>query len=318
MDYGKIAYLKTEDIERRLNAITSSNKSGCESCTVNPELDLRQGVYEVTEVSAEGTVTILLKATLRANADVSERLCLLVNGLVAGTSDVNCKAGETVERIVLCSAFVTGDATVGVSCNADVILTSVQVLCMGAGVSLKKSNGSASLCKLGDTWALVSCENDDVKAYFFKENNFVLESPYFLGRGKCGDVTDWKDGYAFCYTDRMGNTFVGSFDQSLNKNFTRVICTNSESSAITSYDGNLLVAYCEKGKVYVVRVDETGGKSQPLLIKSSAKCRSLSFVKNASVPSLIIYDGQRSLMKTATGDGTKKDVINVTLITSFP
>ena len=93
MDYGKIAYLKTEDIERRLNAITSSNKSGCESCTVNPELDLRQGVYEVTEVSAEGTVTILLKATLRANADVSERLCLLVNGLVAGTSDVNCKAG---------------------------------------------------------------------------------------------------------------------------------------------------------------------------------------------------------------------------------
>lgn len=317
MDYGKIAYLKTEDIERRLNAISVIDKNQCSSFTVSPSFDLRQGIFDVTQVSANGAVTIIAKVVLRANMDVSEKFCLLVNGLVAGVSEVNFKQGEITEKIIMCSAFVTGNASLSVSCDANMILESVQVLCLGASVNLQKSNGSASLEKCGDTWVLVSCENDDVKVYFFSEENFVLTSPYFLGTGKSGDVTAWKSGYAFCYTDRSGNTFVRVVDKNMSGVFTQVVATNSESSAITSCDGCLIVAYCEKGKVYVVRVDGNGGKSQPLLVKSAIKCSSLSFVKNASKPTLILYDGQRSVMKNATTSEKRTDVISLALIIAF-
>ena len=153
--------------------------------------------------------------------------------------------------------------------------------------------------------------------FIFNENDFNLDTSYFVGSGKSADICAYDDGFAICYTDGVGNTFVRGIKTDGRGVFTQMIDKNSDCCAITYTDGSLFVATVTKGKIFVTRVSSDGSKSQPMQVKCSLNAYAVDFVKNSPTPMLIVYDGKRAIMKTAKNGKGATDLIYLTAIVNL-
>lgn len=310
MDYGKLAYLKVDELESRLAPELATERTKCYDYTVKPVYDFRRGDYFITDATASGAVTVFVRACVRADSSVENGLFeLKINGFTAGRCDFSASAGETRDCFVMSAASVDGSAELAVSMNGlDCTLLSCQILLSGSNADLCRSGGDAAVDKCGSVWALVSVSDDNIYAYTFGEEDFSLGQPVRIGSGRRADVCAGVDGFAAAYVDSAGNTFVAKTDVNLNVLSRIFVDAGADSVAITRRGEGFLLAQLKNNVVSCRFIDAAGGYSMPTEITRDDKAVSVGFVKNAEPPMLIVTTGERSYLKpgeTELGGGDR-------------
>lgn len=312
MDYGKIAYLKVDELENRLAVSTDSKRVLCGSFTVNPMFDFRRGDCFISDVRAGGGVTIFLRAFVRADESVTDaELSVKINGLKAGYTAFSAAQGETRDCFVICAASIDGTAVVSLSADKlNCTLVSCQIVISGADADIARTGGDASADKCGNVWALVFSRDDYVYACAFTEPDFSDASPVTVGTGSRCDVTATEDGFAVAYVDVCGNTFVDFTDTAMTVKSKQYVGSGAEAVAITRYNDGFALAELLSGKAYCRYVYD-GGCSQPFAVDVGEEVKGVGFVKNALPPVLTISTLNRNLLKNCETEYGGSDRITV-------
>ena len=312
MDYGKIAYLKVDELENRIAVSTKSNRVLCGSYTVNPIFDFRRGDCFISELRAKGGVTVFVRAFVRADESLSDaELSVKINGLKAGSVRFSAAEGEVSDCFVMCAAMIDGTAVLSVGADKqNCTLVSCQIVVNGADADLARTGGDAAADKCGDLWALVFSRDDNVYACLFTEPDFSAANPVYIATGSRCDVTATQDGFAVAYVDVAGNTFVVFTDTSLNVTSRLFVNCGAEAVAIVRYRDGFALSELVEGKAQCRYVTKNSC-SQPFQVDVGAKVEGISFVKNALPPVLVISTEERNLIKSCETEYGGSDKINV-------
>lgn len=296
MDYGKLAYIKAEELEARLLAGErrfSSESSA--SLSVQPNALLTEG-YTAAYVRAGGRVTVFAAVTVRVDAGQVSEVVLSVGGHKACSAPICGEIGEWRELLLFCSAYAGGDAEVTVSADGECTLMSCRLLVSGSDARLVRTGGSANTDRSGEVWALAECEGDDVRAYLFTEENFALSDPVYLGTGMRADVAGGADGFAFAYADDLGQVFVvfAGLDLTVKR---RVFVTGGgRDAAIAACENGWLLAVVTDAGIDFFALGEDGGFSAPMSLISGKNIERVHFVKNCFPPAIVVGERDRSYL----------------------
>lgn len=315
MDYGKIAYLKAEELENRLSLMgAKSAREACTDFTAKPVFDLSGGEYFVGNVSAGGSAFFFVRAEVRLDSDVNDgRFDVLVNGLSAGGCELGGVKGETKTLFVMCAAYINGTARAEVTAyGADCTLISCQLLISGAGADIARTGGAAATDNSGDVWLVVTGDDGYITARSFTEDNFELSEPIYIGAGTCGDVAGGNNCFAVSYIDPAGNVFVVMLDTDLNFSGRTYVCAGAKSAAIGSYRDGFILACGDGSGIEFRYVDAGGGVSAAVSRETIAGASRIGFVKKANPPMLTVTESGRSYVKFALVEHGGDDVIRVT------
>ncbi len=313
MDYGKLAYLKADELENRLNnSLKATERSVCTEYTVSPVFDFKSGEYSVSDIRADGSVTLFMRMTVCADSDITNgEIAVLINGLAAGKSTFGLSTGEKTELFIMCAVYVSGVAAVSLSSGADCTLLCCQLLISGADAEISGRGGDSAVDIFKDKWALVTSSDDYVNAYLFTEDDFKLENPKYIGTGRHADVAAGKDGFCIAYVDTAANVFIAMTDGELNVLFGRFVDSGAERVAVSAYGAGFVLAELSQGKITVRYVDANGGTSEPSLVDVTGAAERIGFVKSAERPELIVYADGRSYLKCAAVEHGGADTVNV-------
>ena len=316
MDYGKLAYLKVEELEARLATATQTGKSMVTSATVNPLYDFTRGDFRLCELYASGHVSVTVKVNLRADETKSEaKLSLKVNGLTAGVSSFSATSGKATEQILICGAFVDGSATLTLSSNFVSTLISAQVVVSGSLAQLRRYGGSVAIDKSGDNWLAVKSEDDNIYAVLFNESKVRFSVPIYIGTGRKADVCkSVNGGFAIVYIDEADNVVLVTTDESVETMTQKFLVSGGTDVAITPYGSGVIVALLKDGKVELYSV--RGGAICNIVSTNtgvSETVSGISFVKNSSAPMLIFETQSASYLKEAEKETVEGENILLTV-----
>lgn len=307
MDYGKLAYIKAEELESRLSGSYTAKRTMCSDYTTRPVFDMKNGDYSVTDIRAGGYATIFVRASVRADSEISSVFSVKINGLPAGGCDLSAEKDETRDLFVMCAAAVDGTAAISVTADgADCTLMSCQVLVSGQDAFVARPGGDASADKCGEVWALISSEDDNIYARTFTEQNFSLSDRIYIGTGRRADICAAEDGFTAVYVDVTGNCFAVFTDKALNRLGGVFVAPDTECAAVARCKDGFVVARVSAGEIFYNYISSSGGLSASVKIPLAERATGVGFVKNSSMPMLIVRTAERSLMKKAefgTGGG---------------
>lgn len=307
MDYGKLAYIKVEELESRLSGSYTAKRTMCSDYTTRPVFDMKNGDYSVTDIRAGGYATIFVRASVRADSEISSVFSVKINGLPAGGCDLSAEKDETRDLFVMCAAAVDGTAAISVTADgADCTLMSCQVLVSGQDAFVARPGGDASADKCGEVWALISSEDDNIYARTFTEQNFSLSDRIYIGTGRRADICAAEDGFTAVYVDVTGNCFAVFTDKALNRLGGVFVAPDTECAAVARCKDGFVVARVSAGEIFYNYISSSGGLSASVKIPLAERATGVGFVKNSSMPMLIVRTAERSLMKKAefgTGGG---------------
>lgn len=318
------AYMPLDNAETIIREIIAGIDVGSfnyrtNSYTIAPNYDFVWGAEHLTNITAYGSVTVIIKAEIEARNDCDGNINVLVNGLKAGQSRFIGQAGDKAVNTMYCSVYITGNADLSISSDCDCTLKKCQIYVVGGSATVDVPSGQLSFCKQDDSWLVGYIEDDKAMFTTFSEDTLELSTPYVYGYSpKTVDITPFGNGYAFCHTDTTGNTFVMGVSNSLIKNFTSCIEKNATFSTVIEYGGKVIVAMVVDGNLRYREVDDTGAFSEPVEIVSTGTVKEAWFVKGAEQPMLVIRDGDNCYLYNTKQENTGSDVIAITLITSFP
>lgn len=319
MDYGKLAYIKVEELENRLQKLLNKGDEPVTNFTVNPLYDFCAGDYSIGYASGNGIITLTAKVTMRIDENVTDgTVKLLINGLSAGEAIVSGKIGDTIERVIIASVYINGSAKLSLSCDLPCVLLSVQSVVTGASVNLYGYDGKTAIDGTDGTWAIVSCENDEVGVRVFDESNPVFLEKTFLGAGNQCDVCHTQNGYLFAYIDGNKNAFmVSAGDDGLPVSY-RFVSAFADDVAISSYGDSVLLAVLSGGKIVTFVISDDGiSQASESSDFGIGKVNSIAFVKGSESPMLIVRTADRSyLWLSSYAQKSVGDSVGLTIVLS--
>lgn len=316
MDYGKTAYLKAEDLERRLMRVEARSDTVVSDITVRPVFNTAAGKLVVTRIRSGGSASYICLASVRVGK-TGGVLSLAIGGMEAGSAAFDGKENEVVRCLIMGSAKTSGGEEITLSSDAKCVILTVQIMAIGSGADMSSGAGTSAVDKSGSKWILVDCSDGDVAAYSFTEDAFALGSPVFIGEGNNADVAATDDGAAIAYVDPVGNAFLARLDQSLALVSLRFVCDGAASVALHSGSGRLYLAAVKGGKARIYSVSETGGVSDGA---EGPEAESVLFVKNSSVPMLVTRVKNKNLLRIAATEygGDEKLAVSVSCAIETP
>lgn len=315
MDYGKLAYIKAEELESRLNADKRAADE-VTGVTLRPSFDFSLGEYALPSVYACGGVTLTVRARIRADESASEdEIVLLINGMRAASTAVTAEKGRSVDALIICAVRLNGTAELRLSAfGKALVLKGVQLAVCGEGAALESIGGDAAADKCGNTWCMVEVEDGSVIAYAFSEPNASF-NPHYIGAGRYADVTKTDDGFLIAYSDESKNAFAVFTDKSLSTVSRTFVCGGAESVTATAYCGGYAFVTVESGRVAVRFIGKGGGgSSAPSYPELDGGVKAVRFVKNADSPMLVLRYSDRSVLRLAQPEtgGTESITLTVT------
>lgn len=123
MDYGKLAYLKAEELEQRLLSFNRDEES--RSLHIAATLNGASGSVPIAIVSGTGSVGFVAK--VYARAPQGKKVYLTVGDSVSGEAAFNADG----EAIVIGSAFLGNGDTVGLLCDDETAVDKVEIVFCG-------------------------------------------------------------------------------------------------------------------------------------------------------------------------------------------
>ena len=317
MDYGKLAYLKAEELEKRL-ALTGENRLACTDYTANPTFDLSTGQpYAVSALIADGTATIVVVATV-SGAGASGELKLYLGKDLLASQKVAISSSNN-EICIFTRAINLYDervlSVVGVDLNAT--LKSIQVVLIGQKADMRTNLNSSAVDKFNGTWMLVDCQNDRVRVLPFNENEFNLDTEIFIGSGKCCDICVGLGSCIVCYIDDVGNTTVCRVNSANTASGYTVTGSGASACAICAHGDKYILCEIVNGKVYCSKLNSALTSSARLEVETPFLVDGISFVKNAKSPMLVLYANGRSYLKVLEPKQQTADCVSVSVSLSI-
>lgn len=229
MDYGKMAYLKTEDLTRRMDSVEQARVYPY-GVTLLTTKSGRNGVFAKRATVA----SLMMRVRVRATQSQTS-FTVLVNGISAFQSTYALSQSEQDVFFMTNANLNAGQNEVNVQCVGGAC-SLVDVMVFGEGVSaqdvIRMSAGERCLC----VW------KDGVASIFSTES---MQETFSLA---CLDASVFatKDGRdALVWTDE-GGAWLARFEES---NVTRIERIDASAERITGCyaDGNVAIATVRKG-----------------------------------------------------------------------
>lgn len=311
MDYGRLAYLKADELESRLSALSQNTNDGSAVYTVSPLFDFTTGEFVLSELAGRGDVVLFCLLELRADGDASGKLRLKLNGLSCAEKTIELKKGETGEYTLMSVVSLDSSASVTLGFDGDATLLRAQLLASGGGVKMSISGGACSCDKHGSVWAVADCRDANVRVRLFDEGTALMGEELYFGSGSSVSICDGSNGFVLCYVDERMNVFAVFMSDELAEQRRVFICENGSDVSVGRTADGYVCAVVRDGHVdcYVFDDGTLCSMSTPVANESSAK--SVSFVKNSATPVLVITTPDKSYIKTAATEYGSRSAIEL-------
>lgn len=297
MDYGKLAYLRLDEIESMISS-TESLPVKNTSLSVKPNHALRNSnQYSVTAMSGTGSVGFFL--TIEFNTNVAGTVGVFIDGVRVGVFTLTSGIGQ-----YNVNTSVRFDENAVLTIEADEsyqgLITQLDVVLVGQDAYIMRA--STSFCAGSDGANVYVMYHDGENAKLDcldSSGNFVstiatLSTTIF-------DIDVDSSGMVYVsYVDAVGNTWVSKYSSGGITASARV-CDNVDCVAVYCSDDSTVIAFVkDKALSYVeVLADLTVSNSSNIDIKVDAT--DISFCKNATTPTLFITSGDRIFVLFANG-----------------
>ena len=143
MDYGKTAYLKAEDLERRLMRVEARSDTVVSDLTVRPVFNTAAGKLVVTRIRSGGSASYICLASVRVGK-TGGVLSLAIGGMEAGSAAFDGKENEVVRCLIMGSAKTSGGEEITLSSDAKCVILTVQIMAIGSGADMSSGAGTSA------------------------------------------------------------------------------------------------------------------------------------------------------------------------------
>lgn len=271
MDYGKIAYYKTQELERQ---------AGLKQAVKYDSLTLHLGRVpgerlELAELLGSG----LIIARVQSGGSVS----LYADAALIAKGDGGFTASVPADS---CRLYISSAA----------VVESVQITAAGAGVSLSSVSPKLRMDSDGSFDAALDTVDGVLTLYTPGRNGF--DAALTFGPGGDYDIAVYGGIYvAFNLPD--GHTNIVKFSESLSVEHSCLLSLSAKYIGIAAYNGGIALAYYAAGAVSVMLLDGALCAYDNVKAHVSPSVTDVGFVKGGGELTLVINDGGDCLIRTA-------------------
>ncbi|MBQ7579223.1 MAG: hypothetical protein IJT25_01685, partial [Clostridia bacterium] len=266
MDYGKLAYLKAEELEKLIKS-NGKNNNGALNCfeikknNLNQEV-LSNFVYSFGEINAEenNNVCFFINANFVCEANTNITLKLLLNESVIATTTKTANLNNTsIFMQSVSSTMASGKKELKLEIIAEnsVILSGVSLIAINASTSNETTNEMEVKASLNNSDLAISFVKDN-KIYYalcsttlpeFNPENFTMFKNA-ISHDVVFNLGKQNNPLTFAYIDENKDLYIST----LNENGDIFVDSGVSSVAIENNgdesEGGLVVIYASGGKVY--------------------------------------------------------------------
>lgn len=307
MDYGKLAYMKAEDIERRLDGADKKETRSAKA-VFKPRVRLTEKGYDLTEISGDGTITAVVRAEVRAGNAYRGVLKLRAGTLGLSDCALNLAAGETHVCVMLAALDCAGGVPLSIAAEEGVTLTALELAVMGSGAKVYRRAGDFA----ADGSCVLVSEDERLRAYSAGAGE--LSAGKVVGFGHRADLIAAGEGYFVAYADNTDNLFGCALDGGLNVTGVRYLGRGADGIAVSDDGGRAAIALLRGGRVTIRYVDfDLKGVSMETETEIEGVER-IKFVKNAPVPMLMTESGGTCVMRTAEREPRGRENVSLRFV----
>lgn len=314
MEYGKLAYLKAEELEQRLSKINTDYNSYNSHLSVS--LSGVGGLVPLATIEGSGSIGIVAKVT--ALNSVGKSVAILAGDAIVGDAVIS----DLNEAVIIGSVVIEDSEVISLDCGSDTAVTKVEVMFCGSATVKNRavevriasnSDKAAIITSFGGRVKLTIAEKEDLDRGVDPANGMTI------GFGNCCGIAPDEDGFVAVWADGK-SIFISeiSFDGTLGKS--AVFDCDGAVSDVAVWRGKdgYLIVYIARGEIFfrrqesdfksVGREEQTSvkadkvqlvGKNEPYLIYSSnRKCFLTQFQEGVSIKAKI---GVTSTFKLGEG-----------------
>jgi len=297
MDFGKMAYLRVEEIENilrqqrpqriRNTAFTLTPNASIINVDSLPRQDFR-----VSEAEGTGRVTFLVKILAEVQIGFSGEIQLWIDGHKAGFTSLD--TAGTHERTIVVSVPMTqlSSLTLRASIGFRAVLRMVTVCLIGENVRLIRPRGNFAIDQSGETIAVIHSREDDriIIHRGSKYDNAIVFVESFVGTGSVADVcSDNNGGFFVAYSDNDNNMWLVHFLVEGSVRRVRICDGRADSIAVFLDFAAVVVAFIRDRRLHFILVDEgLGSVSSPKRLEDEIRVEHVAFTKNALSPTLLL------------------------------
>ncbi len=304
MDYGKKAYMRAEELERRLDMLSAPKKENACSVSAFDGREIKAGrEYKFGVLRGESECAVIVKISAEVYDCGAVRLSL--NGLNIACAEFPFLGKD--EKIILASVRAGSPATLSLSCENGFfgLVRKVEAVALGENVSLSSFSGGAGSAENGDKTGVAYCSGGVLRFAVFDTFSGAKETEKAISGGTDAAVAASGDGFAIVYRDCFGGLWETYVDKNAVAGETTYLGVSGDAVAVESFGDGFVISYVKGGKVYVLYTrsgfSEFAGESEiyfPYAAESVALCA------GAGKLILIIGSGGKLFMKeTVSGVG---------------
>lgn len=301
MDYGKMAYLKAEELEARIS--TSARRQSQRFFRARPFQTFND---KKTLLSYSGGAFAVI-VTVCINSQ-GGRAYLAVGGLRAAENEF---APGRTERTFMAASAGTGRLTLINDTLKNAVLERYEVLFVGDEPDVSEDGGSCALARSGADYALATaadCDVDVVKC----DSRFVKSVTLKAGRGEYADVCACGDGFYIVYGDVYGVLWGVAADSGLNVLSRNFLGENVGKLSVAAYEDFIAVAFVQDGRAkYFTTAFPNGVRSDVLDVEFNGTVQGVKLVKGAAAPALLIESSGKVFLLKAQEEKRGKDTFAV-------
>ncbi len=263
MNYGKLAYLKVNDLEKQLQQNGSD--------TINPNVDC----FEITESeSIEISSTYTHKFATITTSNTSD-CCIFLNLNITSTTAQSVTISLKFDGVVICSqtkslnaqnneinissvassvAKGQGDLEMTISSEGQITLNNFNLVVIGASINSNKLSVELKACEFGSLIAVSYIKDNKIYYHQTSTDNINLASAQFVefkqaqAHSVCFDLYNDEDkSLTFLYVGTDGNLYlarVGDNQEMFVDSSVSSVCVGNNPE-----EGSMVIVYVKDGKV---------------------------------------------------------------------
>ncbi len=290
MDYGKLAYIKTEELAERLTE--NERKESLSYICVTPRTALNYQT-ELCKAVCNGNSALILRLKVYSTTATEADFTIKFNEYVIAYEKFSLNKGDNY-FIMLAGINVSQAGSIYIVSNCNELLNEVKITSLGNVV-------------LTDAVAEFSADYDqNGYAYAYSQNSDIITCNHNgksvnLGRGQKLDMVCANDYYVITYLDDYFNAWLVKIDKELNEVLRRVTPFTARDVAVCYSLDTITLALLGDGELNVITCDINFSDFAFYdTIEIPSKVEAVDFVKHTDRLAVLISYGKNVYLKIAT------------------
>lgn len=289
MDYGKLAYMKAEELEARMRPAV---RQGAANAGFTP--DAAADGLRLTEIRVGGSAVLLVKLTLYAPADLAATLELTLDGMTIADAAVSLQKDVRHTEMVMGCVDLSGTGILALRCDdARVTVERVEIGLVGDSAGVTREASDFRFARRASGGAAGLATSQVITVYPVAGG---IGTGKTLCRGNSFDLCATPEGYAVLNCDPVGNLWLRTLDEDLTETGAVRVGDALDSPTLTFTDGRLVGAGLIGGSIVVFSAVEN---AVTFPVPFGGAVDAVYFVKDAPRPILAVTSGGKVFIKTA-------------------